>query len=409
MTSVVVEYDPYDPDTQRNPYPAYQALRRHSPVHFVEARNLWVVTRWDDAAQAAQSEKLTATRGVSQIDPFPDDPKSLPGYAHSIATADPPLHTRRRKLVQKVFSARTLRDWQIRIDRIAAALVDDLVAKAGGGAVVDVAGELAHPLPPLVILDLLGLPHTELEQLNDWSARAINLLPGMEYVGMEAVMSGSAASDELARYIETLIDGTAAVELAPDGLLASLAGVRDDAAEGLGRQELVGNAFALILGGLETTGSLVSNGLAALMRNPEQFDRLRADPGLLDGAVEEMLRYDSPAQGTFRTATEQVEIGGTLLPAEARIQLAWGAANRDEAVHEDPESFDITRKQPRQVAFGTGRHFCVGAALARAEARAVFTALLERTTSMTLAGEPEIKANLMPVLRSHAHVPVHLS
>jgi hypothetical protein len=408
MTGVVVEYDPYDPDTQRDPYPAYRALRRHSPVHYVRARDLWVITRWDHAAQAAQSPKLTATRGVSQIDPFPDDPETLPGYAHSIATADPPEHTRRRKL-QKVFSARTLRDWQIRIERIAADLVDELVAKARGGAVVDVAGQLAHPLPPLVILDLLGLPRTELEQLNNWSARAINLLPGRRYVGMDAMVSGAAASEELARYIEALIDGTAAVELAPDGLLASLAGVRDDNGQGLGRRELVGNAIALILGGLETTGSLVSNGLAALTANPDQFDRLRADPGLLDGAVEEMLRYDSPAQGTFRTATEPVEIGGTLLPTGARIQLAWGAANRDEAVHDNSETFDIGRKQPRQVAFGTGRHFCVGAALARAEARAVFTALLMRTTTMTLAGEPEIKTNLMPVLRSHDHLPVHLS
>lgn len=175
-------------------------------------------------------------------------------------------------------------------------------------------------------------------------------------------------------------------------------------------EEIIGHCVALTLGGLETTGNFIANGAVALLRHPDQFAMLRADPDLLTGAVEEMLRWDSPAQGTFRTALAPFKVDDVEVPEGARVQLLWGSANRDDQRFPDGDRFLVQRPASAQhLAFGLGIHFCVGMVLARAEARAAFICLSRDAPGIEMSGEPVLKTALMPVIRGHVSVPVSIA
>lgn len=397
-----LEYDPYAPELQRDPYPAYRWLREHDPVHHVAGHDFWVLTRYDDAVAAASDTAMTSTLGLSQLDPFPAEGE-LPPYAHSIATMDPPDHTQLRRMVQSIFGTKHLRAWVPRIEPIAERLVTE-VLDAGDDA--DIARQLAVPLPADVITELMGLPTEDRDRLVRWSDEVTAILPGVGKVGMDAAIRGGEAGAELAAYAQEFIDERRR-RPREDDLISAMIAVRDpDTGRQLDPDQVIGHVVTMILAGLETTESLVANMGAALLQHPDQLERLRREPDLIPGAVEESLRWETPAQGTFRTALREVTIGGTVIPENARVQLAWGSANRDEERFPDGERFLVDRKRGTNLAFGVGFHFCLGAFLARAEARVLFEQLLARTRVIDPAGEPRLATDRMPVVRKYTRVPI---
>ena len=403
------EYDPYSPGFQLDPYPHYRALRERTRVHFVEARNFWVLTRWDEVHDATSNPAFSASFGV-QLDPFPPDLEIFPPYFNSVSTLDPPQHTRLKRLVQKIFTPKAMRPWLNQIDAIADKLVDQMLELARDDQ-ADIVDHLAHPLPVATIGELMGIPQEDLPRLSKLAYDVgVIAFSGVEAAGAEKVMAAMSAATELGTFFEQLVatrgdDGG-------DDIIAALMSVRDDeTGDRLTEFEVIGHAGALVLGGLETTSSLISNLAVALMSHPDQLDHLRERPEGVQGAMEETLRWDPPAQGGFRTLLSPVQIGETEIPAGARVQLLYASANRDEArfPDDDGETFRLDRQQPGgHLSFGLGPHYCLGAALARAETRSALETLMRKTTQIELRDEPCRNTELMPVIRTCTSVPVRM-
>jgi len=395
-----------------NPYALYAALRQANPVFRAPipvetGAGVYVLTRHADVESVLRDaeHRFSVQRRRSDVfrlyaDQLPAAILEGPVGAGSMLLQDPPAHTRLRALVSNAFTPRRVSALAPRVD----ALVDELVSDALARGEVDWIHDLAEPLPAVVIAELLGVPPEDHRTFRGWSSRLIDGLPAFGTPGSrEAVAS---VVDTLVDYLRRQI---AARRKAPaDDLLSALVEARD-AKDALSEEELVATAFLLLLAGHETTTNLIGNGLLALLRSPEQLAWLRADPARrTENAVEELLRYDSPVQGTVRVATEDVEIGGQPVARGALVVCVIGAANRDPAVHPDPDRLDLARHPIRHLSFGFGTHFCLGASLARLEGRAVFRALAERTTRVELASETlSYRAN--PVLRGLRSLPVRVA
>ena len=318
----------------------------------------------------------------------------------SFLRMNPPDHTRLRRLVSQAFTRPMVARLLPRIEAVTEELL--AAARATGGP-VNLIEALAYPLPVIVISELLGIPERDRERFVRWShglARGLDpefLLPE----GMHAELI--AAREEFADYVRELAD--ARRREPGEDLLSALVGVRDSG-DLLNETELVSTCILLLIAGHETTVNLIGNGTLALLRHPDQLARLRAEPGLVEGAVEELLRFDSPVQLTLRSALVDAEIAGTAVPSGSVALLLIGAANRDPEEHPDPDRLDVTRVAGRHLAFGQGLHFCLGAPLARLEARVALTALT-RDPGLAPAGEPRWKDNL--VLRGLGSLPVRLN
>jgi cytochrome P450 len=402
-----VKFDPYDLSFQLDPYPVYAQLRRDSPVHYVEDEDFWIVTRWDDVHDLAQGDALTARYG-SQRDPFPQDQSKWPAYANAVMTFDPPDHAKYRRPLQKLFNPRAIRSWPFRVDNIAARLIGEL-AEAGRHGQGDIARHVAMRMPTMVFVELMGLPATEVETLAELFDDILCGIGGN--VDRERAERAAAAGNTLLDYCRELLDYRRGKE-PQDNVIDNLLIAQREDPDPMSERELLANTVFLLLAGIETTDSLLANGLTALLEHPDQMRKLRAEPETrVPGAVEEMLRYDGPAHGNFRTAIRDVDVAGVAIPAGARVLLCWAAANRDEALFPagDGEVFDITRKQPGHMGFGTGAHVCLGSQLARLEARAVLTELVRQTREIELVNEPTIKTFTMPIMRGRTNILVSVS
>lgn len=400
-----MQFDVFDAAFQRDPYPTYAALRGRSPVHHDETHDFWILSRWREVQEMAGSPVLTARYG-SQKDPFPEDRSKLPCYANSIITFDPPDHTRFRRPLQQLFNPRAVRSWPFRIEAIAEQLVGDLVDAARDGR-GDAAVQIARPMPTMVFVELMGLPMTEAPLLSGWFDDIIGGIAGDGAVPGDQLQRAERSGAEFLRYCKDLLELRRRHE-PEDNLIDNLLRAQCADSEPMTAEELLGNTVFLLLAGIETTDSLIANGLAALFAHQDELRALREDPGLAAGAVEEMLRYDGPAQGNFRSADREFELLGHRIPRGARVLLSWGAANRDESLFPecDGERFRIARRQPGHMGFGTGVHVCLGSRLARLEARAVLTELVKRTATIEPAGESVIKTHTMPIMRGRSTVPV---
>ncbi|WP_326568605.1 cytochrome P450 [Amycolatopsis rhabdoformis] len=293
---------------------------------------------------------------------------------------NPPAHTRLRRVVGKAFTARTVEGLRPRVEE----LVGEFVERVVEAREVDLMGELAVPLPVTVIAELLGVPVADRERFGAWSGAmaragdpAFLLPPGV-------AEAAAAARREFVAYFREL---AAERRKKPrEDLLSELvAGEGERLSEG----ELLVTLTLLLVAGHETTTNLIGNGMLALLRNPEQYATLGRDASLVDGAVEEILRYDSPIQLAPRTVLADTELGGVELQAGTSVLVLVGAANRDPREYDDPDRFDIRRPVSRHLAFGRGIHFCLGAPLARMEGRIVLRELAKRLPALRLAGEPE--------------------
>ncbi|MFF9497063.1 cytochrome P450 family protein [Streptomyces flaveolus] len=364
----------------RDPYPVYARLRAQGPVHRIRMpegnAEAWLVVG-HEAGRAALAEP-SLSKDWSKASP------SLPLGAISsgphMLRADPPDHTRLRKLVAREFTARRVEELAPRIQKTTDALLDRMLAATDGRA--DLVEALSFPLPISVICELLGVPDLDRDSFRTWSNDAL---------GATDPEARRAAAASMARYLEELL---ASKRQRPgDDLMSALIhGPDDDGGGGdrLSPDELLGMAWLLLVAGHETTVNLISNGVLALLTHPEQLAALRADLTLIDSAVEEMLRYDGPVETpTYRFTTEPLTIGDTVVPGGGELVLvALADADRDPARFAEPERFDITRDARGHVAFGHGIHYCLGAPLARLEARIAIRTLLERCENLDLDIHP---------------------
>jgi len=298
-------------------------------------------------------------------------------------------HTRVRSLVNKAFTPRRVAELRPRIEAIA----KDLLAAPAASGRMDVIGDLGAPLPAIVIAELLGVPPEDHPKFRAWAA---------QIVATPAAIASGAASDAFEKGFESLsgyLRGVIAARRREprNDLISALVAAQEDR-DALTDGELLATAILLLLAGHETTTNLIGNGTLALLQHPDELARLRAEPELLKSAIEEMLRFDSPVQATLRAATEPVEFGGVTLDKGALVICGIGAANRDPAVFEEPDRFDVARRDNRHLSFGFGAHFCLGAPLARLEGEIAFRALLEQFPTLALSGAP-IVHRPNPILR----------
>lgn len=365
----------------QDPHVVYDLLREQAPAHKVLlpfGTEAWVVTRYEDARTALADPRLSKDMARANefwmrvYDNVSDEvaetfDQSL--SAHML-NADPPDHTRLRKLVNKAFTARRVEALRPRIEEITESLLDAMA----GQDEVDLLEAFAFPLPITVICELLGVPVEDRSDFRKWSALILS------DTGDEV-----SASRQMAGYLRDLIARKRAS--AGDDLLHALLEARDDNDQ-LSEHELIAMVFLLLVAGHETTVNLIGNGVLALLRNPSQLELLRSDPALLPGAVEEFLRYDGPINlATFRWTTEPVRLGEVEIPMGEFVLVSLLAANHDPARFADPSKLDVTRPAGGHVAFGHGIHYCLGAPLARLEGEIAIGRLLERFPNLQLASE----------------------
>jgi pimeloyl-[acyl-carrier protein] synthase len=392
-----VQFNPMDPEFIADPYPTYHRLQAEDPVH-LSPLGFWVLTRYEDVVWALRDPRLVkeplaafvaARFGVAVP----------PGVGLSMLDRDPPDHTRLRSLVSKAFTPRVVEGLRPRIQQIVNGLLDGV---AGAGR-MDLIEQFAYPLPVIVICEMLGVPVADHERFKGWSldiARGLDaiLLPPESEVAKRSLLSRRA----LAEYFRGLI---AERRRAPRGDLLSELIAAEEAGDRLSEDELLATCMLLLIAGHETTVNLLGNGTLNLLRHPDQLRRLRAQPGLIGTAVEELLRFDGPVQRTARIPSADVTVGGRTIGKGELVMPFIGAADRDPDQFPDPDRLDLGRSDNRHIAFGWGIHFCLGAPLARIEGQIAIDTLVRRLPRLTPATDrPQYRQSL--TLRGLEALPV---
>jgi cytochrome P450 len=394
-----VYFNPWDPAFRANPYPHYRAmldgppyLMQFGPVPMA------LIARYDDALAALRDHEH-----FSSVPPeLPPDAYKGPFYpSRDLLGQDPPEHTRLRRLISRDFTPRRIRELEPRIREIARDALDAAQRKGE----FDVIADFANVLPVKVIAEMLGVPSERYAMFKDWSDKVI--AAGNTPFGERPPQDAIDAIEALAEYFRAEVAKRRA-HPGPD-LVSALVAARDHA-DALSEIALLQFVVLLLLAGNETTTNLIGNGTLALLRNPDQLERLRREPALLPRAIEEMLRYDGPVQSTARFPKNSVELSGAEIPAGAVAFVIIAAANRDPAHFADPERFDITREPNEHVAFGEGIHFCLGAPLARLEAAVAFSEMLARVPELRLRNpDAELEYKGSYFLRGLASLPIAIS
>ena len=364
-----------------DPYRWYAALREADPLHALEGGGIFV-TRYDDAVAVYRSPAASSDKKVEFKPKFGDSPL----YEHhttSLVFNDPPLHTRVRRLIMGAVNQRAIARMEAQVARLVDALLDDMAERGK----VDFIADFAAQIPIEVIGNLLDIPKPERSPLRAWS---LAILSGLEpRLTPEMLERGNRAVSEFVAYLKGLIAQRrkAPGDFESDVLTRLIQGEKDG--ERLSETELYHQCIFLLNAGHETTTNLIGNGLWALMNNEPQMLSLRTHPSWINGAIEEMLRFDGPIQLNNRRLVAPLEIGGRAFPEGTLLTIGIGAANRDPAQFPDPDRFDVARKPNRHVAFGHGDHVCVGMNVARMEGRIAFARLLQRFRRIEPDGAPE--------------------
>ncbi|MBX3024007.1 cytochrome P450 [bacterium] len=392
------DFNPFDPETRRDPGPIYARARREHPVYRHPGLPIVSVFRYADA-QAILRDPETWS---SQFPPPPGvDPERLP--PPSMLGQDPPNHTRLRSLVSQAFTPRMIRRLEPRLHAIA----DELMTTALAQGEVDFVQAMTYPLPVIVIAEIIGVPAEERPQFKAWSDIAVaglgtGLFAPPDMARLEQVQ---AVLREMGAYFTSLAD---ARRLAPrEDLLSGLVRAEVEGSR-LSHAEMITMLVLLLVAGNETTTTLIGNAVLELLDHPDALARLRAEPELLPTAIEEVLRFSSPVQLDPRRATRRVELGGEVIEPD-QIVVSWlGSANRDEEIFPDAERFDITRADNRHMAFGFGPHYCLGANLARLEAQAAIGALLRHTRAFARATSDPLPLHPSLVFKGVTSLPLRL-
>jgi cytochrome P450 len=377
-----------------DPYPAYRELRASTPVVWNDVTNFWALTKYEDVRYVSGNPGLfTSTKGIT----IPDPSQPEPVQEGNLIFTDPPRHRQLRKLINSGFTRRQVS----LLEPKAREIVQDIVGSLDSSEPLEFAEKIATPLPTRMIAEMLGAPPEDWERFSKWSDAAVGA------ADPEIEMDHLVALGELYEYFTKLIEARRSGAVSgQDDLLSILAAAEVDG-ERLTDADLLNFSFLLLVAGNETTRNLIALGTLALIDHPDQFARLRAEPSLLPSAVEEMLRYTSPVTHMARNATKDVEIRGQQIKAGDTVVMLYGSANRDEEIFgATGETFDITRTPNPHVAFGAGEHACLGAQLARLEARVLFEVLLGTYPTIELTGDvTRLRATMTPGVKK---MPVRL-
>jgi len=378
-------YNFSDPAVQVNPYPIYERLRREAPVFWNGP--YWLLSRYDDIVALLNDPRVSSARVEATFAVLPDDvQQELQPLRHVLGSrmllSDPPRHTRLRTLMTKAFSARVTEAKRERIEEICNHFLDRVMAQGA----MDVVQDVAVPLPGWVIADMLGVPKEDQEDFTRWSRDQVRVYDrsGTMHERIPIMRQGQASMLAMKAYLEDVI---AARRREPREDLITMMIQAEEMGDRLTTDEMVVMCIALLVGGNNSTAHLIGNAILTLARHPEAIAQLRADPALIRPAIEEVMRYDSPVQATSRVAREAIDVGGQTIEAGQNIYVLFGSANRDEAQFPDPTRFDITRTPNRHLTFAHGPHFCLGAAVARAEAQSAVLTIVQRCAGLQLASE----------------------
>jgi cytochrome P450 len=374
------------PGFVRNPYPLYRKLRQTHPVRRDPIAPVWVITSYADTFAMLRDPRFRKDpfaqerlpRGARQQLGLTEKAAARASFEQtSMLFLDPPHHTRIRSIFNKTFTPRRLESLRTRIQVI----TDELLDAVAGRSEIELINDLAAPLPVIIISELLGFPPEDRLQIKKWSDDMTIALSFAATKAQRAI--ANTARDEIQEYFQRLVEKLR--KQPGDNLLSALL-QPESAGEDLNPDELFSNSIMLLAAGHETTTNLIGNGMLALLRNPDQLRELRDHPDeLIEPAIEELLRYDPPVQWTSRVAGEDMEFGGQKMRKGEIVVASVGAANRDPAVFKDPDRLDIRRADNKHLSFGTGVHFCLGAALARWEGQIAIAALLRRFPNLQLA------------------------
>jgi cytochrome P450 len=384
-SGAAVEMNVLDRDFRADPYPTYRALRETDPVHRL-ALGGWALTRYRDCALALTDPRFSSSSPIDirSATSLPED-HPLVVLGNSMLFLDPPEHTRLRGIVSKTFTRRAVDALTPRVEELVTELCDAAAARGE----MDVVDDFAYPLPIAVMCELLAIPDDDVAGFREWSRD----LAGVVDIPMDmAVIARGAKAGEW--FIDYFHDLIAKRRASPgDDLLSALIAAEDatlersGSAKSLSHEELLATCVQLVFAGHETTQNLISNGMLALLQQRDQFDRLREDPSLIRSALEELLRYDGPAQMSARWTKTDVELEGKTLKPGEPILVFLGAGNRDPEQFPSPDAVDIARADNKHLGFGAGIHFCLGGPLARLEARIAIAELVRRFPDMHLLDE----------------------
>ncbi|MEM8531442.1 MAG: cytochrome P450 [Chloroflexota bacterium] len=379
---LIPNFELFSPHFNANPYPIYAQLREHVPIYPITffGQRAWLITRYEDAAYVLKDSVFSIDRSLfmspeqrgQMMEPI--DQQLISDY--SMLGFDPPEHTRLRTLVHKVFTPRMIEGLQGRIDKISHQLLDDIEPHKQ----IDLIDDFAFPLPIIIICEILGIPDADRQQFRKWSNLIVGATP------LDAATVHTQKSDFI-EYLEQLFIQRR--QHPEDDLVSKLIAVEEEGNK-LSQQELYAMVIVLLVAGHETTVNLIGNGVLALLQFPDQRAKLQQHPELIESAIEEMLRYGSPVDvGIRRWAKEPLQLHNTTINTGDLVNVSLASANRDPQHFDNPDLFDIERKNNRHLAFGQGIHYCLGAPLGRLEGQIAINILLQRLPDLQLRVPPE--------------------
>jgi len=379
MPTTTFRYDPSTLEFQDDIWDVYRTLRDEHPVYFDAAKNQYALSRFDDV-----------WRAVNDWEEFSNVVEEAQNFLPQMIYMDPQRHTQLRALVSRAFTPKRMAEVEPIVQTTAHELLDRIAERGR----CELQHDYAAVLPSVVIARMIGVPNEHVDTFRDWTESFLEIQGPQDYL------------DALKKCYELFAELLAERRRRPgEDLMSALLAAEVDG-QRLSEEELLGFCFLLVLAGNDTTSSLIGNGIVLLAHNPEQRAMLGRDPALWPGAIEEMNRIESPTQVLPRTARRDTNFHGTRIPAGSRVMLIWGAANHDEREFSEPERFDVTRTITRHLAFGHGIHFCLGANLARREARVALEAWHARFPDYDLDGQPRRIISIWA--RAFSRIPVRV-
>jgi cytochrome P450 len=361
-----MEFNPLAPEVKQNPYPHFAHLRDHEPVYWIESLQSWAISRYEDVSAIAKNTQLFSSAPI--IPAILGDQNPVP-EVNWLISADPPEHTNLRRLVNKAFTPRMVAALEGRIKEIVAQLLDDIEQRGD----FDFVRDFSTPLPLMVIAQMLGIEPERYREFKQWSDDMLRATGGEVSPEERVRLRGS--MNDLQHYFENAIEERR--RNPREDLISALVRAEEESLA-LSAREVLAMCMLLLLGGNETTTNLLGSTVITLLTNPAVLAKVRADLSLVPQMIEEMLRYESPVQAIFRSATRDAEIAGSTIPAGGTMLILYGSANRDERQFPNPDTFDLARNPQDHLGFGFGIHYCIGAPLARLEVKLAMDAFIRR-------------------------------